>query len=227
MAKERSPPYFPLMQNRLFYLFLGLLLASCGPKKAPGNDPRFDVFKAQFQAEALKRDLKVTDGELSIPISFGETGQDSDGICVVPGMGTNAFSAAANTLFNRENFDRKFIKIHPSILDKDLFYIEAVVFHELAHCLLGRDHTESNSLMNESQENNGDYPLKRTLYLDELFQQEADFLEFGRLNFCPQLDEDAEPLEVARYQAFGQELNHSLFSLNPDNQKFCVIAELK
>jgi hypothetical protein len=216
------------MQKILLFMICGFVLASCGPKKAPGNDPRFDVFKAQFQAEAAKRDLEVTDGELSIPISFGETGSDSDGICVVPGMGKNAFSAAANTLFNSENFDRKFIQLHPSILEKDLFYIEAVVFHELAHCLLGRDHTDSKSLMNESQENNVDYPLKRSLYLDELFGIEANFLEFGRLGFCSAIDEEEQPLDEAGYQAFGRELSYSLFYSKKEDQKsFCVVAKLK
>lgn len=214
------------MQNTILLLFLGLILASCGPKKAPGNDARFDVLKAQFQAEAASRGVLVTDGELSIPISFGEVGADNDGICVVPGMGTNAFSAAANTLFNDENFDRKFIRIHPSILEKDLFYIEAVVFHELAHCLFGRDHTTDNSLMNESQENNTDYPLKRTLYLDELFGMKTNFLEFGRLNFCPDILDEIEPLELTNYEAFGRELNHGLYS-NTERESFCVVASLK
>jgi hypothetical protein len=214
------------MQNTVLLLFLGLILASCGPKKAPGNDARFDVLKAQFQAEAASRGVIVTDGELSIPISFGEVGADNDGICIIPGMGTNAFSAAANALFNDENFERKFIRIHSSLLEKDLFYIEAVVFHELAHCLFGRDHTTENSLMNESQENNTDYPLKRSLYLDELFGIETNFLEFGRLNFCPSSSEENEALEETSYEAFGRELNHSLYS-GADQDDFCVVVSLK
>ncbi len=215
------------MQNTLIYLFLGLILASCGPKKAPQNDPRFNSLKIQFQAEAAARGVEVSDGELSIPISFGNAGLENDGVCTVPGMGKNAFSAAANTLFNRDNFERKFIKINPSILEKDLFYIEAVVFHELAHCLFGRDHTDSKSLMNESQENNTDYPLKRTLYLDELFGMDTNFLEFGRLNFCPIVDDELEPIEEASYEAFGRELSHSLFKPSETRDQFCVLVELK
>ncbi|MBK26342.1 MAG: hypothetical protein CME70_20250 [Halobacteriovorax sp.] len=212
----------------LVVVFLGLL-TSCGQRKAPANDARFNIYKSQFQEEAKKRGIEITDGELSLPIAFGETGEGSDGICTIPGMGRNAFSAAANNLFNKENYDRKFILIHPDILEKDLFYIEAVVFHELAHCLLGRDHTEEKSLMNFSQERNTDYPMLRTVYLDELFGLEANFDDFNMQLGCGKPADSSEFLEDVLYRSFGRTLRYSIFP--GDNEEssevFCVNSILK
>lgn len=208
-------------------LVLGLL-SSCGQRKAPKNDARFDIYKIQFQKEALKRGVEVTDGELSLPIAFGETGADADGVCTVPGMGRNAFSAAANTLFNEKNFDRKFILISPDILKKDLFYIEAVVFHELAHCLLGRDHTDERSLMNVSQERNSDYPSLRTVYLDELFGLNPDFDETIFQTSCPFPAVESTIVEETFYEAFDRSLSYVLFPKERQSEEvFCVNSFLK
>lgn len=204
------------------------VLTSCGQRKAPSNDARFDIYKIQFQEEAKKRGIEVTDGELSLPIAFGETGSGTDGVCTVPGMGKNAFSAAANNLFNKENYDRKFILIHPEILEKDLFYIEAVVFHELAHCLLGRDHTEERSIMNVSQERNSDYPKLRTIYLDELFGLEADFEDFIMQLGCSKPSEETEFIDDVLYDSFGRTLRYSIFPADHESHEvYCVNSSLK
>lgn len=208
-------------------LLLGML-TSCGQRKAPNNDPRFDIYKIQFQKEAEKRGLKIESGRLSLPISFGETGDDSDGICTVPGMGRNAFSAAANKLFNKENFDRKFILISPDILEKDLFYIEAVVFHELAHCVLGRDHTHERSLMNVSQDRNTDYPQLRSVYLDELFGLNPDFEDTGLSTSCGLPSPEVELVDEIIYQAFDRELNYTIYpQVRESHEVFCVNSFLK
>lgn len=206
---------------------LMLLLSSCGKRKAPSNDPRFDIYKIQFQKEAAKRGVEITDGEIQIPVSFGETGTGFDGACIIPSMGTNAFDTFINDVFNDENYDRKFVIIHPEILQKDLFYIEAVVFHELAHCLLNREHTHERSIMNPSQENNGDYPFMRSVYLDELFGLNPNFDDSEVVSGCALPDENTEWIEETLYSAFGREFQFTMYPQTRNTHEvFCVNPKL-
>lgn len=208
-------------------LILGFLV-SCGQRKAPANDPRFDIYKIQFQKEASKRGVEISDGELTIPVAFGDAGPDTDGVCTVPSMGKNSFRAATNNLFNKENFDRKFIVINPGILEKDLFYIEAVIFHELSHCLMGRDHTNERSIMNISQERNGEYPVLRKLYLDELFGIEVEFEDHDLTSNCSRTGPKTEILEQIQYNAFDRQLNYVVYTGERNSKEaLCINSFLK
>lgn len=216
------------MQNLVGIILVLGFIVSCGQRKAPQNDPRFDIYKIQFQAEAKKRGVDISNGELTIPVAFGATGDGTDGICTVPAMGRNAFDAATNDLFNRDNYDRKFIIINPSILDKDLFYIEAVVFHELAHCLIGREHTEERSIMNRSQERNGEYPILRKIYLDELFGVEANFEGNDLNNTCSLPGPKTEIIDEVQYRAFDRQLTYVMYSGQRESSEvFCINSYLK
>lgn len=47
---------------------------------------------------------------------------------------------------------------------------EELIFHELGHCILGKDHTEHNGIMRSALMPNDDYLANRESYLKELFE---------------------------------------------------------
>jgi len=62
------------------------------------------------------------------------------------------------------------IKISADLLKQnDFFTIEKVIFHELGHCVLGRDHTNEESIMMRGWRPSDSDVINRKLYFDELF----------------------------------------------------------
>ena len=78
-----------------------------------------------------------------------------------------------------------------------------------------------------SQVRNGDYALKRTLYLDELFEIETDFDSLGFVNNCNEIIEEAAPIENILYTAFERDFSYSLFSFeSEESETYCVSHHL-
>lgn len=68
------------------------------------------------------------------------------------------------------------VYIDPSVFEKDFLFIETVIFHELSHAVLKREHNEEYSLMNPNKYIS-DYRLdsaKRVQLINELFTQSSN-----------------------------------------------------
>lgn len=157
-----------------FLLLFLLLIISCG--KIPDQqiislskniDPKLAPYLSRFELEAEAYNVQVNSSKLTMVIST-ELLSDVAGDCLAatghPELG-------------------QVIRISSSIIDNKLFGIdnvENVVFHELGHCLLGREHkTETvlttdgyhiyDSIMNSGSGNDSNYINNRKAMIHELF----------------------------------------------------------
>jgi hypothetical protein len=138
------------------YLVLVLLLSGCMPRRHHHTNtfqvsPDLLPYVLRFEAEALKRGktIKIQDLIASGVLAYCVVGTDSPTIKIV----------------DRDWFD------HTSDASR-----EHVVFHELGHCILGRDHNDAqeyfgpSSLMNTYMFDDETYLMYHDWYLDELFR---------------------------------------------------------
>lgn len=128
-------------------IVLMLLLSACGREV----DPRALPYVEKFRQEAINRGVAVNVLGTSVVVDpdFNEPGK-----AAVCDWGTFG----------------KTIRLGPAVpLDDEYrLSVEAVIFHELGHCALTKDHVETDSIMNATTPIHS-YPGRRTEYLDEFF----------------------------------------------------------
>lgn len=142
---------------------VGLLVSGCGAidGSAHSVDEEFKSAVAIFQREALLRGVDVSKATNSINVVFDDLDADALGRCTKTPLGPKTI-----------RIDRRFWKT--AYNNQRL----AVVFHELGHCALGREHVDAVddqhrpvSLMFPSAAFPGDFfQEKSDEYFDELFQ---------------------------------------------------------
>ena len=154
-----------------------LIYTSCIDEPSNEIDPALQPYVDLFFEEAQKRDLNMFPEDFSFSVKFGE--KQHLGVC----------STASKEILINEFYWRQF-----SELDR-----EYVMFHELGHCILDRLHDngalpngECKSIMNalgECRENQENYNVWRTYYLDELFDSNVDIPDWYRteINFQEQV----------------------------------------
>lgn len=162
--------------RQLAMLSLVLILTSCGvktnskhtqylegSKQYAVSASEFDPYIKRFEEEA-KKNLGISDFKVGdIPINFGDTVNDEfDGVC-------NTYSDGTQEIFIKKSWWES----------TDETQREVMIFHELGHCRLGRDHddelrakgshTYKLSIMYPVIPTTNDYSAQRTAYLTELF----------------------------------------------------------
>lgn len=150
---------------------LGLSLAACKepePAKEFNNvDERLHSYFAKFEQEAKSRGMDIDLNDAII------TGYISE----IDGAGVAGQCSRPNNLTNDIVIDETFILGNASDLLKEL-----VVFHELGHCFLQREHREDSyptgaciSIMRSGNEDCRDNYSSafRSVYLDELFDPDS------------------------------------------------------
>jgi len=164
---------------------IGSFLAGCGH----GFEPIYDVAEDlqvhvdRFREEAAVRAYELTINNLIIEYDAALP-PSTCGIC-------NSHS--------RSNDIQKVIRINPQCPITYNEQIEALVFHELGHCLLGREHDldllpngDPRSIMTPNNlnlyapcvyqigEENCDFTFKRGYYLDELFNESTPVPDWAK-----------------------------------------------
>lgn len=167
--------------NKLILLFLGItILSGCGInlkrdlivkdgnalRQFQTTNPTFNTYVESFNTYGKSytgnANFKVTD----VPINFGDTENPSfEGVCF-----TYPASGKSEIIIRKEWWD--------SVNDD---YRESLLFHELGHCSLNREHqnithesggrTHKESIMNQIIINPVDYKSYKVQYLTELFTQ--------------------------------------------------------
>lgn len=138
----------------IFFSAVVLLgLVGCG--KPAYVDPTFQPFLDSFQAEAKARGIDVQTSD--IRIVFWEAGPtDVEGLlgqCNEGLMGTPRVQIVQELWLTANDVQK-----------------ESLLFHELGHCLLSRDHLEGPTLMaTDVRSVEYKYHLHREEFLDELF----------------------------------------------------------
>jgi Putative phage metallopeptidase len=170
------------------FLVCAFAIASC--KKQNGFSPVYDVppefqsYVTSFVNEAATRGHNYTINNLVIQYDSSLT---------------DAYCATSN-IITAENNVQKIISINPrlhcGVNDQEM---EALIFHELGHCFLGRDHDNNvlpngdpKSLMKENDislyspciynlgDPSCDKRYRRTYYLDELFNAATPVPDWGK-----------------------------------------------
>jgi len=157
-------------KTQLVFCF-GLALVACKepepPKEYNNVDERLYSYFETFEAEAKARGMEVDLNEVILSARVGAIdGQNVAGQCHRP-----------NNLTNDITIDESFLNGNASALLKEL-----VVFHELGHCYLQREHREDAyptgaciSIMRSGLEDCRDNYNSgfRSIYLDELFDPDS------------------------------------------------------
>lgn len=173
---------------RLFTLFIIIAgLSSCGlpfltdvrdsgeTRQFSTSNPAFDSYKAKFEQEGRARLGQPGFVIGDIPINFGDTeGPYNQGLCI-------KYSDGTREIIIREAWWET----------QGESYRESLIFHELGHCRLDRDHhnDETNvgnnsvksSMMNQYIVAPAIYDPHRDAYLQELFTSSTNDLEVSLL----------------------------------------------
>lgn len=137
-------------------IFLALFLSGCGfiDESHYEVDPNLVYYTERFFSEAADRGMNIKPSNLIVRLG---NCVEEDGV-----IGITKFKAITTVII-----DKKFFESRKTI---DSLMIETVVFHELGHAIMHREHCDWVSLMNPNKYIS-DYRLnegKRTLLIDEL-----------------------------------------------------------
>lgn len=134
-----------------YILLLIILLTGCGTHISVNNDPTFNKYYDTFLEEGLKRGVNL----YSIPrvsIYFSETLSDNFAGYCSWGEGYRFISINKKYWDGYSEIDREYL-----------------IFHELGHCVLGKDHDDGGVMSNDYFDWIN-YANNRHHYLDLLFK---------------------------------------------------------
>lgn len=164
----------------IFLLFLLFILSSCGAKKAfTSIDPAFVKYVQNFQKISNDPNVAVPKKVINIEMSLrSDLGQDIAGLCYKDEYESSFWNQVSFT-FNGKPEEQRHVEINKGFWDKSTdAEREAVIFHELGHCILNRDHVNgydnSNlryySVMNSDVFADSIYKGNYQYYMRELFK---------------------------------------------------------
>jgi hypothetical protein len=115
-------------------------------------------------------------------------------------------------------YGERYIIIDDRFREASLAYLESLVYHELGHCILRKEH-EGTGIM--SAENSpAVLGNRRYFYLKHFFQGHES--EPDALRILREPSQDSELVYEASYNAFGESISHQLF-WNEARDQFFVI----
>jgi hypothetical protein len=168
------------MKQLMIFLLL-LLINSCGlpiirdlvkkdeqTRLHNTTNPVFNSYVSSFEAAGKKNGVNVSAG--NVPINFGDTENENHrGICATYQDGSKEI-IIQESWWNTQSEDFK----------------ESLIYHELGHCLLGRDHDDQTvnvagqdfktSMMNQRIVSPIHYSPNKESYHKELFTQQSSDL---------------------------------------------------
>ena len=195
-----------------------LFLFSCGQKENALNadlvsDPQFDPYKETFIMEAKRRDLDVEMEVSDLPIFIGPTERLPNG----------RTSYAHCSLDNPRH-----IVVSLQAMSLDKFQLERLIFHELGHCILNRDHVKSkNSIMDvDSYDSWSRYKRYRYFFLNELFSEKEESVpRVINHHFCVEMERELELVQSTEYQTPRGRLLSRLYR-HQDSGEYCSQTRL-
>lgn len=133
-----------------------ILLTGCS--SVPRNS-EFDVYTQRFLDEGMSRGIKTK----LVTISFGNPGRSTlkavKGVRNAGACFPTSYYGEANIVIDMENW----------LLSSDIER-EMLIFHELAHCVLNKKHTDT-GLMSPMLINKKEYLKHRTEFLNDLYRE--------------------------------------------------------
>lgn len=228
------------MLNSLRFNLLLILLLTCSGCGAilgyPRNDIRFLPIKRQFIADAGHFGVQTNGKEVSIAFGDVTSGPKILGLLAVHGRKDND-DAYCGSYTNKKTrylnglgkvvFGKKFVKrfiiINEDFKDAPLGALESLVYHELGHCLLDREHDNNDPIMG-SFEYDGTSEF-RYFQLREFFTKNYNNSpnQIQVLRSLPPSHSTSLVYQVS-YSAFGETIEHKLYQ-NTDTGEFFKVEE--
>lgn len=137
------------------YIITCFLLVGCAgfsTIKVADIDPEFDYYVEKYRE--LKKDALNKSMKKNITIYFYSLGDSTIGVCQWYSDGSREILIDPNFWYS------------PSTTEKDR---EVLMYHELGHCDLDRDHIDPSSIMEEYHIGGGEYEDHEEYYKSELF----------------------------------------------------------
>lgn len=209
-------------------LLLLLLLSSCGALiDPPKHDRRFNPIMRQFQKEAAFFGVDVN--PFDVAISFGDTKKGPELMGLIRLHPDNSKSseeaycsklltskitpinALAKITWGKKLHGKKYIIISNELKGESLEYLESLVYHELGHCALDREHEEQNPVM--STHGIYEFGSSRYFILKSFFQRmpysEPETIIVQSRDI--QNEDDYELIYETEYEAFNQVISNRLY----------------
>lgn len=121
---------------KILFIFSTLILSACAKEKGTNIDASFSRYTDRFvyYAKSLGKPVNMNNVTISFSNSLGRSadGYEILGTCMRSGYGV------PEVKINIERWSTA-----------DYYWREQLIFHELGHCVLGRDHTEVKSAAGE------------------------------------------------------------------------------
>jgi hypothetical protein len=128
--------------NKIIFIIMVLMITSCGAKKAHTTiDPAFVKYVQNFQLISSNSNIAAPKTVTNIEISLrSDLGQGVAGLCYKDEYADSFWNQVYFT-FNKKPEEQRHVEIDQAFWDKSTdAQREAVIFHELGHCILNRDH---------------------------------------------------------------------------------------
>lgn len=115
-------------------------------------------------------------------------------------------------------YGERYVVVDERLRGASLAYLEALIYHELGHCILKREHEEGGIMSAENS------PMvlgnRRYFYLKNFFQGSSE--EPNALRILQEASRDSELVYEAHYSAFGESISHQLY-WNESRNQFSVV----
>lgn len=229
----------------LSFTILLILLTNCGALfEVPEHDDRFNPILKQFEKDA--EFFGVKGSTKRVTVLFGDPSDDyfsyfglikltrdgsmddRDGVCTVLGKSHDEVQSAplkqmAGLFLYGHHYGDKFIFIHDKFKKADIAELETLVYHELGHCVLGRDHNEYGIMQKKPSSpetlnmNRDRYRLLHFLFLGKkTHSQTLDYQAVANYRTSETdvdkfLPEGSELIYEVDYRAFDMQTSNSTF----------------
>lgn len=204
-------------------------------KDKPKHDPRFNPIIKQFAKDAALFGVHVN--PKLVKVSFRDVNQgpkllgmleiggsvpnDSLGVCGIWKPKKKILKPLYRAAFGHY-YDERYIFIAPSQEHTRFEDLETTVYHELGHCLLGKDHDE-NPEATIMGNYGGSLGVERFFDLKYFFTGDSsDKPSSYRVASEPR--RGAELIFETHYQAFGKNIDYELY-WNEEDQSYTVVQE--
>lgn len=224
---------------RAILVLLPFLLSGCGIGLGlPDHDSRFDPIVEQF---AKDMDLFDAEGDpFEVTIAFGDpeyqprvlgiefpiyknNGDRKDGICLTVGKVKQTSVKALTKLIAGKHYGRRVVIINSDLKNASLEYLEALVYHELGHCVFNLNHTSHTSIMGDRE--NGVYSLNnpfRYFYISELMGAKEVAPDEILVSRSGSSADSMEFVFEVDYEAFGERISHRLYYDHKRKRYFAI-----
>lgn len=213
---------------RTILVLLPFLLSGCGIGLGlPAHDSRFDPIVEQFARDMELFGAKGNPFEVTIAFGdpdyqprylgikfpvFNYKGVKKDGICLTVGDVKQTAAKPLAKLVTGQHYDRRVVIINSDLKNASLDYLEALVYHELGHCVFNLMHAKHTAIMGTREF--GVYSLNspfRYFYIAELMGAKEAAPEEMLLLRSGEGTDSMEFVYEVDYEAFGERISHRLY----------------